>query len=371
MNDISRPTVSVIVPNYNHARFLRQRIDTILVQTYQDFELILLDDCSTDDSRSVLREYASHPRVSHVVFNEQNSGSTFRQWNKGVRLARGKYVWIAESDDYAEPILLERLVPRLDEDSTVVLAYCRSCVATEEGLHSGTFVDFDGDPLNPMWKADFCISGAELCRRCFVLDNPIPNGSAVVFRKAVYDELGGADESLRTCGDWKIWAALSMLGKVAYASEPLNYFRSHGRSVRGAFLEAGGRMRTAYIEERLGIVADILNELGAPRSLRRQAYAHHARIWALDMISPRVPLGAKKTVIRAVRRFDPHPSWSFLCAAPWHIWQVTRESKLRWLTRNYVWHPALGMTRRVRHAIGINHDNVRAVLKRLTPSSKS
>ena len=102
------PTVSVIVPNYNHARFLPQRIESILRQTYQDFELILLDDCSTDDSRAVLSQYASEPRV-RIQFNEVNSGSTFRQWNKGVRLARGKYVWIAESDDYADERLLERL----------------------------------------------------------------------------------------------------------------------------------------------------------------------------------------------------------------------------------------------------------------------
>ena len=95
------PTVSVIVPNYNHARYLRQRIESVLGQTYQDFEVILLDDCSTDESRSVLGEYAKDPRV-RIEFNEKNSGSTFKQWNKGVRLARGEYIWIAESDDYAD-----------------------------------------------------------------------------------------------------------------------------------------------------------------------------------------------------------------------------------------------------------------------------
>src|SRR5580658_7167935 len=109
------PKVSVIVPNYNHARFLRRRIDTILAQTFQDFELILLDDCSTDESRSILREYASAPRV-RFEFNEVNSGSTFKQWNKGVRLTQGKYVWIAESDDYADIRLLERLVAVLNDE---------------------------------------------------------------------------------------------------------------------------------------------------------------------------------------------------------------------------------------------------------------
>src|SRR5579864_2284139 len=106
------PTVSVVVPNYNHARFLPERIESILRQTYQDFELILLDDRSTDDSRAILSQYGGDPRVT-IEFNDVNSGSTFKQWNKGVRLARGRYIWIAESDDYADDRLLERLVAAL------------------------------------------------------------------------------------------------------------------------------------------------------------------------------------------------------------------------------------------------------------------
>src|SRR6266576_4746622 len=95
------PNVSVVVPNYNHARFLRQRIDSVLGQTYQDFEVILLDDCSTDQSRSIIGEYQNDPRV-RVELNKRNSGSTFKQWNKGVWLVRGEYVWIVESDDDAD-----------------------------------------------------------------------------------------------------------------------------------------------------------------------------------------------------------------------------------------------------------------------------
>src|SRR5882762_3314790 len=69
---LSMPKVSVIIPNYNHARFLRQRVESVLAQTYQDFEVILLDDCSTDDSRSILSEYAADPRV-RIELNDKNS----------------------------------------------------------------------------------------------------------------------------------------------------------------------------------------------------------------------------------------------------------------------------------------------------------
>src|SRR5215469_12732659 len=102
------PTVSVIVPNYNHARYLRQRIESVLGQKYQDFEVILLDDCSTDNSREILESYRNDPKV-RVVFNATNSGNVFKQWNKGVRMAGGRYVWIAESDDYADAGFLSRL----------------------------------------------------------------------------------------------------------------------------------------------------------------------------------------------------------------------------------------------------------------------
>ena len=137
MNILHTPTVSIIVPNFNHAPFLRKRVDSILGQTYQDFEIILLDDCSTDESRSILREYSDRPHV-RLAFNDANSGSGYRQWNKGVSLARGKYVWIAESDDYADGNLLQRLVgdPRKRRENYVCLL---SLLAGRGGWEVGGF----------------------------------------------------------------------------------------------------------------------------------------------------------------------------------------------------------------------------------------
>src|ERR1700733_1271978 len=137
--------VSVIVPNYNHARYLPKRIESILRQTFQDFELILLDDCSTDESRAILQEYAADPRV-RLEFNEVNSGSTFKQWNKGARLARGKYVWLAESDDYADERLLEKLIAPLEQDPSAVLCYCRSWRVSDDGELNGDL----GSCLSPL-----------------------------------------------------------------------------------------------------------------------------------------------------------------------------------------------------------------------------
>ena len=94
------PLVSVIIPNYNHARFLIERIDSVLNQSYKNFEIIVLDDKSTDNSVEIIMKYSNNKHVSQIVINDENSGSPFLQWQKGFKLAKGELVWIAESDDY-------------------------------------------------------------------------------------------------------------------------------------------------------------------------------------------------------------------------------------------------------------------------------
>lgn len=294
------PTVSVIVPNYNHARFLPKRMESILQQSYQDFELILLDDCSTDDSRTILSQYADDPRV-RFEFNQVNSGSTFKQWNKAVRLAQGKYVWIAESDDYADPRLLERLVAALDTDPRITFANCRSRCIDEEG-RLGTFVDTHLNYEPGRWAADFCETGHDACRNFFLPANPIPNASAVVFRKSFYDLVGGADESLRLCGDWKLWAGMALEGKVAYISEPLNYFRFHQNTVRTKSVYSA-----LDVTEGLHVISWIIRRVPPPGSIREKICEMSSPYWVAALMSTHVPLPQKRSILRDVRVIDAHP----------------------------------------------------------------
>ena len=123
--------VSVIIPNYCHARFLNQRIDSVLNQTYSDYEVIILDDCSTDNSREIIESYRNHPKISHIVYNEKNSGSTFIQWEKGFELARGEYIWIAESDDVARSTFLEECMNAFSSYSDVSIVFS-DCLFVDE-----------------------------------------------------------------------------------------------------------------------------------------------------------------------------------------------------------------------------------------------
>ena len=319
------PAVSVIVPNYNHARFLRRRIDTILAQTFQDFELILLDDCSTDDSRSILRQYSSDPRV-RLEFNEVNSGSTFKQWNKGVRLAQGKYIWIAESDDYAEERLLERLVSILNTDPIVTFAYCQSWRVSDDDRGNGladSYLDMYSDYLDPRrWKADFCANGREECQNYLVSCNTVPNASAVVFRRAVYERVGGADESLRLCGDWKLWVAMALLGKIAYLGEPLNYFRSHDSSVRST-----SHKEALDLAEDLQVIRWILDRVTPADTVLKGICKRQAGFWVPALVSKKVPFSSKLTILKGVRAIDPHPIQRALRTL---LWITRREVSRHW-----------------------------------------
>lgn len=234
------PTVSVIVPNYNHAAFLRQRVESILGQSYQDFEVLLLDDCSTDRSREVLESYRSHPKVSQIVYNEQNSGSAFRQWDKGITLAQGEWIWIAESDDWADTRFLETLMTNLLAHPECGLAYCRSHCTDEAGKILWEVTPGEGVTVT---------KGHDLIRQKLVLTSTIMNVSSCVFRKSLFQpEKQVLYENMRLCGDWFFYVLLAEQTNVLKVKEPLNYCRRHGNNIaesaeaRGLTFLEGGRV---------------------------------------------------------------------------------------------------------------------------------
>ena len=135
--------VSIIVPSYNHSMFLKGRLESIYNQTFNDFEVILLDDCSADDSKSILKEYANHPKTSYCVFNDKNSGSPFKQWGKGLALAKGEFVWIAESDDVAHPAFLTSTMSSADSNTSLI--FTRSKIIDATGA-TGSYLGCDYFP---------------------------------------------------------------------------------------------------------------------------------------------------------------------------------------------------------------------------------
>ena len=211
------PFVSVIIPNYNHAQFLNQRIDSILHQTYPNYEVIILDDMSTDNSIDVIRQYQNSDHISHVVINKENSGSPFKQWKKGFDLAKGELIWIAESDDTCKDTLLETLVKEFRKDEKCSVAFCKSIK-----------IDTNNNPIGEEGlKADVHMNGLRFIKKYLSRYNYITNASSAVFKKSILNDMDWSFTNYRGCGDWVMWIEIASSGNVVYCHAPLNFFRIH------------------------------------------------------------------------------------------------------------------------------------------------
>lgn len=246
--------ISVIVPNYNHAKFLKKRLDSILNQTCQDFELILLDDCSTDDSSKVLGAYANHPKVKHLIVNLKNSGSPFAQWDKGIKLAKGEYIWIAESDDWSRLDFLDKMVSGMESNMDVLLAYC-STILVEDEIERKYEYDIGYFGGTSGIAGTFCMDGElfadkYLSRMCI-----IPNVSGVMIRRSGLSQIDyQAIVGFKKSGDWILYWKLAKLGKVLHIDETMNYFRRHP----GATTDMNS---VVYLKEKMKIVRYFLSSM--------------------------------------------------------------------------------------------------------------
>lgn len=238
------PLISVIVPNYNHENYLKKRLDSIFNQTYQNFEVILLDDCSTDNSRQILSEYAKKTKVSHCIFNEINSGNTFAQWQKGISLAQGDYIWIAESDDFCENNFLHKVSEPLLKDSQVVLSYCQSNRVNEYGVIIGNWKEHTNSLDAKQFESDFILDGNLFIEKYLIYLNAIPNASAVLFKKKnlnISDDLI-SNIHLKSCGDWVLYLQQITNYKIAFIADSFNNFRFHSDSVIAAAVKIESRI---------------------------------------------------------------------------------------------------------------------------------
>lgn len=223
--------VSVIVPNYNHEAFLRQRLNSVYQQSFQDFEVILLDDASTDNSVEVLKEYETNPKTNMLVINTENSGSPFRQWQKGISQAKGEYIWIAESDDFCELNFLETLIGIIEKEDCV-LAYCDSAIVDDEGKVIQEGNDWMHEVNATKWKVDHVEPGSELVMNYLRYRNIISNASSVVFRKDVLTNFEFDAVKFKTSGDWLLWIRIALCGNVGFKAQSLNFWRYHETSTR-------------------------------------------------------------------------------------------------------------------------------------------
>jgi glycosyltransferase involved in cell wall biosynthesis len=254
------PRVSVCVPVYNGRAYIGECLDSVLAQTFDDFELVVSDNCSTDDTGEIVRRYAD-PRV-RLVRNTQNLGLVGNA-NRCLALARGEYVCIFHHDDVMLPENLARKVAVLDAHPAVGFVHS-NLVLIDQGGAVLTTQSWAEDS-----RRDYVESGASVFRR-FVMS--MPNSSlifigAVLARKSVYDRLGGFSQDLPHCNDSEMWMRMLLFSDAACLGESLVQYRTYPSSTSGVW----GRYDSfAYVKEHHEAVRLLFERYQAQIPDRRQ-----------------------------------------------------------------------------------------------------
>jgi glycosyltransferase involved in cell wall biosynthesis len=222
------PFFSIIVPNYNHATFLTERIDSILQQIYQNFEIIILDDKSSDNSREIIENYRTHPKISRIIYNETNSGSPFLQWKKGIELAKGDWIWIAESDDVADSSFLAEAANIIQNHTDTGCYYTDSFVMDETGKTTGKVSDIKNAFFETKkWSASYFANGRDELNECCKFLCTINNTSAFLFKKEVFTAVQQQLIQYRYYGDWFFFINALLQTDIYYNHKPLSSYRNH------------------------------------------------------------------------------------------------------------------------------------------------
>lgn len=209
---LSIPKVSVLIPTYNYAHFLADAIESVLAQTYTDFELIIVDNHSTDNTEEVVAPYLKDSRISFYK-NDTNIGLV-GNWNRCLDFARGEYIKFLCADDKLHPRLLETFVPVLDSEPGVTLV-----TANREGF--GDKQEIRQVPLTGRQP------GKEIIYATLKDVNWIGEPTAVMFRKSDVKKAGPFNYAYTWLPDWDMWLRLLTMGDCYIFPEVLSYIRKH------------------------------------------------------------------------------------------------------------------------------------------------
>lgn len=260
--------VSVIVPNYNYENHIEERLLSIFNQNYPVYEIIVLDDKSPDNSVNVIKAFAeTHRRSIKLIENTTNSGSVFKQWAKGSRMAKGEYLWIAEADDSA---LNSFLSESMNFQGSITATYSDSMQIDEDGNHLADDYRYyyEKSMVEAMDKKHI-LNGEDAINSCLSIKNQFMNVSAMTFnRKSFLDCIDKNLEELlsyKVAGDWFIYVQLlSQSSTLKLIGQSLNIHRRHSGSVTRSNYD----VQLAEIKS----IHKLLNDLGIENQQAQQDY---------------------------------------------------------------------------------------------------
>jgi glycosyltransferase involved in cell wall biosynthesis len=271
--------VSVIVASYNHAEYLERRMDSLIRQTYQTIEILVIDDCSSDNSVEVLRKYEYHPKVRLII--RENNGGWVAVSNQGIEMTVGEFVIFANCDDSCDPLMIERLVTALTLNTTSGIAFCRSLMVNEKDQVLGDDFQNRETAFRHLCARDTLIGRDEMYR--FLLHScVIPNLSAALIRRSCFDSIGVLSPDYRACSDWDLFFRITNHFDFYYVTEPLNRFRQHSTTIRSAT-----KGRITYDEFFKLLLGEIRRKNLS--SIERFYFRLHVMyLWAVELIRPSI-----------------------------------------------------------------------------------
>ncbi len=280
--------VTAVVASYNHAGFLAQRMDTLLAQTYENLQILVIDDCSTDHSLEVLRRYQSHPNVTLIV-REVNGGWAAVS-NQGLEMAAGEFIIFANCDDACDPQMIQRLVDAMTGNPTAGITFCRSLLVDEHDTELGDDFAIREPSFRARCATDTLLTGSEMGR--FLLHScVIPNLSAALIRTACFSVVGNLSSSYRVCCDWDLYFRIVARYDVVYVAEALNRFRQHRTTIRSMTKD-----RVVY-EEYFRLLLSQIQLLDLNFCERCHFRLHVMYLWAMHLLTPS---------LRGLRNFPYH-----------------------------------------------------------------
>ena len=257
-----RPLVSVVLPNYNYGSFLKESVEAILNQSCNDFELLITDDFSTDNSRDIIETLRRKDKRIFFIYNNTNLGASYSR-NKAMEKSAGKYIAFCDADDIWNKDKLKIQIENLETKREYDVTFCDSMIIDQQGTETGvTFGSMYG-------KVEYSEGSLfeQLCESNFI------NNSTVLLRRSCLEKVGLLDERLRYLQDWLYWICLARHFKFLFIDKILAKYRRHSRS--------SDHDRVGYCKERIMVRKTIMERfLDLPNTMKSSLYYRTANDYA-------------------------------------------------------------------------------------------
>jgi len=286
-----RPTVSVVMSSYNHSKFIEESIKSVLNQTFQDFELIIVDDCSTDNSQEIIRKYAEINSRVRPIFHNENMG-TARTFNDGIEASKGEFIAFIASDDVWVKNKLETQIEILARDEDLVVWSEGEIIDTEGNSTRQTFTEM----YNAINRKKNGQIFKELLKGNFIF------GSSMILKRKNIGKIR-FDENLKYLNDYKFVVDLAWKYEYYFIKTPLAKYRIHG----GNTILSD---KKGWLTDTIKVNSYFIEQYGSkiPRKLKAMLYYRIA--WAYTQLgNKRI---AKQYLYKIISTYSLSPFWSML-----------------------------------------------------------